>query len=62
MSELIPLTEISEILGIHINTLRKAVNSGELEAYNVGGFRTTKKAVEQYLEGKKVQPKQPVVK
>lgn len=48
--------QVSEMLGIHIHTVRDYVNAGKLDAHNVGGFKITEESLERFLKQTKVQP------
>lgn len=56
--EYLSLREVADHLGIHVNTVRNAINRGELEAYDLGdGYKTTPESVNRYVESKKVKPR-----
>ena len=48
--------EVSLVLRVSYNTLRAAINSGELEASRPGGYRVTGAAIREYWRRKQVKP------
>ena len=50
--EIYKTKDIAEKLDIHITTVRKLINAGELKAKKVGkGYRITENQLREYLEG-----------
>jgi excisionase family DNA binding protein len=56
----IPLKDVAERLGVHVETLKRAVYRGELDAWDIGEFKTTQEGLQRYLDLKKVQPKEQI--
>ncbi len=53
--EFIPIEEAAEQLHVHIQTLRRAIAKGELQAYRLGkGYQVTEEALQKYIESKTV--------
>lgn len=56
MTELITVKEAAELLHVHPQKVRDAINRGELEAYKIGnGYQTTRTFLEAYIAKQKVQ-------
>lgn len=52
-SDILTLEQVAEYLQIHVNTARKIVQSGELQAARIRGcIRVTRRAIEQYVASK----------
>ena len=55
MTELISLDQAAKLLDLDIETIRRAVRSGDLEVYKFGNrYKTTQAALEKLLEKKRV--------
>lgn len=52
--------QVSEMLGIHIHTVRHYVNAGKLEGHDIGGFKITEESLERFLKQTKVPATEPV--
>lgn len=57
--ELIPLAEVARRLGIkNVITLQRAIRRGELEAYNISGWKCTPEQVSRFVEARKSRARQ----
>ncbi len=51
MKEIMTTEEAAEVLGVHIATVRRWLNSGELPGYNTpAGWRITRENVQSWLD------------
>ncbi len=51
MKEIMTTEETAEVLGVHIATVRRWLNSGELPGYNTpAGWRITRENVQSWLD------------
>lgn len=59
MKEIMTTEETAEVIGVHIATVRRWLNSGELPGYNTpAGWRITRENVQSWLD--KYNPAKPV--
>jgi excisionase family DNA binding protein len=53
----VSLKEAALIVGVHTDTIRRAVSSGDLAAYRIGKqYRIAAADLDRWIEGKRVEP------
>lgn len=58
--KLLTLEEVAEQLSVNVETVRRWIRSGDLEAIDLGGragYRVSESALDQFIRNRRIQPR-----